>query len=58
MIDYNLYRMTELYESQDENYIETTILSLLKEQKVSLSQARTIFNHILIRIEDKNLINL
>lgn len=58
MIDGNLYRMRELYGHQNMDYIEKTILNVLKEQKVSLSQARTIFNHLLIKIEDENSINL
>ena len=58
MIDGNLYRMRELYEYQDMDCIEKTILNLLKERKVSLSQTRTIFNHLLIKIEDENIINL
>ena len=51
-------RTIELRPEQDSEYIETAIISILKEQKVSLSQARAIFNHILTEIEDKNLINL
>lgn len=58
MIDGNIYRMSELYGEQDIKHIEKTILNVLKEQKVSLSQARTIFDRLLIRIEDENIINL
>ncbi len=58
MIDGSLYRMQVLGEHQDEGYIETTIISILKEQKLSLSQTRAIFNHILAKIEDENAINL
>jgi hypothetical protein len=58
MIDGNIYRMKELYNDQNMEYIEKTILSVLKEQKVSLSQVRVIFNHLLIKIEDENIINL
>jgi len=58
MIDGSLYRMQELYSEQDEEYIETTIISVLKEKKVSLSQTRAIFNNILAKIEDENIINL
>lgn len=58
MIDGNLYRTRELYANQDIEYIEKTILDVLKEQKVSLSQTRAIFNHILAKIEDENAINL
>lgn len=58
MIDYNHYMITELTEEQDENYIETTIISILKEKKLSLSQTRCVFNHILTNIEKNNLITL
>lgn len=58
MIDGNLYRMKELYEYQDVDCIEKTILDVLKNNKVTLSQTRTIFNRILANIEDNNLINL
>lgn len=58
MIDGNLYRTRELYNNQDIKYIEKTILDVLKEQKVSLSQTRAIFNHILVKIEDENTVNL
>lgn len=58
MIDGNLYRMRELYEYQDVDCIEKTILDVLKNNKVTLSQTRTIFNRILANIEDNNLINL
>lgn len=42
----------------NKSYIEKMILSILKEQKVSLSQTREIFESILIEIEDKNPIIL
>ena len=58
MIDGNLYRTRELYNNQDIKYIEKTILDVLKEQKVSLSQTGLIFNHILVKIEDENTVNL
>lgn len=58
MIDGNLYRMRELYEYQDVDCIEKTILDVLKDNKVTLSQTSTIFNRILANIEDNNLINL
>lgn len=57
MIDGNVYRMREL-DGQNIDYIEKTILTVLKEQKVSLSQTRVIFNRILTKIEDKNLITI
>lgn len=58
MIDGNLYRMRELYEYQNIDCIEKTILDVLKDNKVTLSQTRTIFNRMLANIEDNNLINL
>lgn len=58
MIDEKLYRTRELYEYQDVDCIERTILDILKKNKVTLSQTRTIFNRILANIEDNNLINL
>lgn len=58
MIDYNLYRIIELSEGQNRDNIETKIISILKDEKLSLSQVRSVFNHILVKIEDKNLITL
>ena len=43
---------------QDFGLIKETILNVLKEQKVSLSQARYVFNCVLRDIEDENLINI
>ena len=57
MNDY-LPRMKDLNSGQDEDYIEKMILLVLKEQKVSLSQARAIFRSLLWRIEDENIICL
>ena len=51
-------RTDTLYDAQDYSHIEKTILSVLKEEKVSLSQTRYIFERILNKIEDKNIINL
>lgn len=44
------------WNSEKENFEETkrAILVLLKEQKVSLSKIRRLFNSILIEIEDEN----
>lgn len=44
------------WNSEKENFEETkrAILVLLKEQKVSLSKIRKLFNSILIEIEDEN----
>ena len=54
----NLPRITELRSDQNGGYIKEMILLILNEQKVSLSQARGIFEDILNQIEDKNIINL
>lgn len=54
----NFPRMTELRSDQNGDYIKEMILIILKEQKVSLSQAKTLFNDILETIEDKNIVNL
>ena len=58
MIDYNLYRIIELAEGQNREDIETKIINILKEYKLSLSLVRSVFNHILVKIEDKNIANL
>lgn len=52
------YRTTILRSEQNEELIKKMILSILKEQKVSLSQARGIFKDIINTIEDKNPICL
>lgn len=54
----NIPRMTELRSDQNGDYIKEMILIILKEQKVSLSQARGIFYSIINKIEDENNINL
>ena len=53
-----LPRMKDLSPGQDQEYIEKMILLVLKEQKVSLSQARAIFRNLIWRIEDENIINI
>ena len=58
MINGNICQMKELDKDQDMEYIEKAILNVFKKQKVSLSQARVIFNHLLRKIEDENIINL
>lgn len=58
MVEYNFHRMKELNENQNGEYIKEMILLVLKEKKVSLSQARVIFTDILNKIEDENIINL
>lgn len=57
-MDWNNYLITELTEEQNEEYIETTIISILKEHKLSLSQARCVFHNILVSIEKNNPITL
>lgn len=57
-MEYNFQRMKELDSNQDYSYIREMILLILKEQKVSLSQARALFNNILNEIEDYNVISL
>jgi len=57
MINGNMYSFKELEGNKEEN-IEKLILSILKEQKVSLAQTRTVFNHILYKIEMDNPITL
>lgn len=54
----NIPRTRELCPNQNGKYIEEMILLILKEQKVSLSQARGIFFNLLEKIEDANVINL
>lgn len=51
-------RITELDSSQNRDEMETIILGLLKNNRVSLSQARGLFLHILERIEDDNFVNM
>lgn len=60
MIDYNVYRMTEWNKElgEDYDYTKKAILVILKDQKVSLSKIRSLFNDILRDIEDNNPINL
>ena len=58
-VDYNIYRKLEWNKEsgEDMEYTKKTILTILKDQKVSLSKIRTLFDSILIDIEDKNPIN-
>ena len=60
MIDGNLYRITEwnMELGEDREYAKKAILAILKDQKVSLSKIRALFNDILRDIEDNNPINL
>lgn len=59
MIDYNTYRMIEWNAElgEDMEYSKKEILKILKDQKVSLSKVRCLFNSILRDIEDNNPIN-
>lgn len=59
MIDYNTYRMIEWNAElgEDMEYSKKEILRILKQQKVSLSKIRTLFNSILKDVEDNNPIN-
>lgn len=59
MIDYNTYRMIEWNAElgEDMEYSKKEILKILKQQKVSLSKIRTLFNSILRDVEDNNPIN-
>ena len=60
MIDGNIYRTVECNKELGENsdYAKKAILAILKEQKVSLSKVRCLFNSILKDIEDNNPISL
>ena len=44
-------------ENEDFNHVKKAILSILKEEKVSLSKIRGLFRNILEDIEDNNPIN-
>ena len=41
-------------ENEDFNHVKKAILSILKEEKVSLSKVRCLFKDILEEIEDNN----
>lgn len=60
MIDFNVYRMIEwdINKGEDIEYAKKAILAILKDQKVSLSKIRCLFNSILRDIEDNNPISL
>lgn len=45
-------------ENEDFNHVKKAILSILKEEKVSLSKIRGLFRNILEDIEDNNPITL
>lgn len=51
-------RKTLMIDEQEEYNTKKMILSILKEQKVSLSQTREIFESIINQIEDTNPITL
>ena len=54
--NYYFIRKTEWNKElgEDIDYAKKAILEILKEQKVSLSKTRTLFNKILEEIEDLN----
>ena len=58
-MDYNIHRKLEWNKEsgEDMEHTKKAILTILKDQKVSLSKIRTLFDSILIDIEDKNPIN-
>ena len=60
MIDENIYRTTEWNKElgEDRERTKKAILEILKDQKVSLSKIRALFNDILREIEDNNPISL
>ena len=60
MIDGNIYRTVEWNKElgEDRDYAKKEILEILKDQRVSLSKIRALFNDILREIEDNNPINL
>ena len=60
MIDGNVYRTIEwnIELDEDRDYAKKAILSILKDQKVSLSKIRALFNDILRDIEDNNPLSL
>lgn len=59
MIDENNYRL-DLWNTEVENwdYAKKAIITILKEEKVSLSKTRHLFNSILQDIERNNPITL
>lgn len=59
MIDENIYRTVTWNADLGENleYTKKAILAILKDQKVSLSKIRALFNDIIRDIEDNNPIN-
>lgn len=57
MIDWRTYRIREWDDEESFEYTKKEILSILKEQKVSISKVRGLFNDILIEIEDENPVN-
>lgn len=60
MIDENTYKTVEWNKElgEDMEYSKKEILKILKQQKVSLSKVRCLFNNILKDIEDNNPISL
>ncbi len=58
MFENNLPRMIEWHEGEDFEHAKKAILSILKDEKVSLSKIRSLFSSILNTIEDENPITL
>ena len=54
----NNYWSSEWDNKEDFETTKKEILSILKEQKVSLSNVRCLFNYILFEIEDKNPVSI
>lgn len=57
-MEYSFGRITELVSCEEEECVEKAILNVLKEHNLSLSQVRGVFQNILYKIEDKNVIDL
>ena len=60
MIDESIYRTYEWNKElgEDIDFTKKAILAILKDQKVSLSKIRCLFNSILREIEDNNPVTL
>ncbi len=60
MIDESIYRTYEWNKElgDDFDFTKKAILTILKDQKVSLSKIRCLFNSILREIEDNNPVTL
>ena len=58
MIDWKTYKTIEWSNGDSLEHTKKEIISILREQKVSLSRTRFLFNLILEEIEDKNPISI